>query len=149
MKVILLADIKGVGKKDQLLEAADGYARNFLFPKKLAVEATKTNITALENKKRSAENKRVNDLESARALKTRLEELSVDVFVKTGGKGKLFGSVTNSEIAEALLSHHSIEIDKKKVSIPEPIKSVGEKTVDVKIYTDITAKLKIIVKEQE
>ena len=148
MKVILLADIKGVGKKDQLLDAADGYARNFLFPKKLAVEATKGNLTMLEDKKKSVENKRVHDLESANALKIKLESISVDVFVKTGGKGKLFGSVTNSEISEALIAAHGIEVDKKKISFTEPIKSIGEKTVDIKIYTDITAKLKIIVKEQ-
>jgi len=145
MKVILLDDIKGVGKKEQIIDAADGYAKNFLFPKKLAIEATKNNLTALENKKKSIEAKRVSELEAAKALKNRLESLRLAIYVKTGEKGKLFGSVTNSEIAEALMSQHGVEIDKKRISIPEPIKSLGEKTADIKLYMDINAKLKLNV----
>ena len=148
MKVILLADIKGVGKKEQIIEASDGYAINFLFPKKLALEASKANLAVLDAKNRNIEMKRQSDLEAARALKAKLEALLLKLVVKTGEKGKLFGSVTNAEISEALVSQYSIDIDKKKIVISDPIKSVGEKTVEVKILNDINAKLKINVTDK-
>ena len=145
MKVILLEDVKGVGKKGQILEAADGYARNFLFPKKLGLEANKANLTSLENQKRGEEQKRIRELENARALKTRLESMTLKVYVKTGEKGKLFGSVTNKEVEQAIKQQINLDIDRKKIILAEPIKSIGEKTVEVKLYQDITAKLKIDV----
>jgi large subunit ribosomal protein L9 len=147
MKVILLQDVKGVGKAEQIIEAADGYAHNFLFPKKLAVEATKANIQAIDGKKKTEENRRVREVEKARELKETLESLAdLQITVKTGGQGKMFGSVTNKEVAEAL-AKRNIEIDKRKIALEENIKTLGEKTVSVKLYTDITAKLKVNIVE--
>jgi len=143
MKVILLQDVKGVGKAEQIIEASDGYAFNFLFPKNLAMEATKQNIAKLESKRKNEEAKRVKEVEAARALKERLEALPpVKILVKTGGAGKMYGSITNKEIAEALVLA-GVEMDKRKIVVNEPIKTLGEKTVSVKLFTDITAKLKI------
>lgn len=143
MKVILLQDVKGVGKKDQMIEASDGYARNFLFPKKLAVEASKANINSLESKKRTAEQLRVKNLEDARAMKTLLEGKIVKISQKTGEGGRLFGSVTNKEVAQALLDQENIEIDRKKITIGDAIKKTGEHEVEVRLHTDVTANLKL------
>lgn len=143
MKVILLQDVKGVGKKDQVIDAADGYVRNFLFPKKLAVEANKANMDALDRKKRGAEAQRVKDLEEAKAMKAVLEEKVLKISQKTGEGGRLFGSVTNKEVAQILLEQEGIDIDRKKITIPEVIKKVGEYTVDIRLHTDVTAGLKL------
>ena len=143
MKVILLADVKGVGKKDQIIEASDGYVRNFLVPKKLAVEATKTNMASLDAKKKSAEQTRIKELEDARALKTLLETKTITIAQKTGEGGRLFGSVTNKEVAQALKDQEGIDIDRKKITIPEAIKKTGEYTADIKLHTDVAAKLKL------
>ncbi|MDR0958668.1 MAG: 50S ribosomal protein L9 [Clostridiales bacterium] len=139
MKVILLDDIKGVGKKDQIIEAADGYARNFLFPKKLAVEANKVNISTLDKKRRDEEQKRVREFEAAKEFKEKLESVKIQIPVKTGEGGKLFGSVSNKEIAQALNAQFSLSVDKKKINLPEPIKTLGEKTVEIKLHTDVKA----------
>ena len=143
MKVILLADIKGVGKKGQVINASDGHARNFLLPRNLAKEATKDAMTQLENKNKSEEHKRQVELENAQALKKTLEEKIVKLQTKTGENGRLFGSITNKEIAQALAEQAGITIDKKKITITEPIKSVGEKVVDVRLHTDVLVKLKV------
>jgi len=143
MKVILLADIKGVGKKEQIIEASDGHARNFLLPRKLAMEATKDALTQLENKKKSEAHKKLVELENAMALKKQFEEKSIVIHVKTGENGRLFGSVTNKEIAQALEEQAKLVVDKKKITITEPIKSVGEKIVDVRLHTDVLVKLKV------
>lgn len=145
MKVILLQDVKGVGKKDQVIEAADGYVRNFLVPKKLAVEASKANISSLESKKKSAEQQRVKELEEARALKAVLESKTISIAQKTGEGGRLFGSVTNKEVAQALLDQEGIEIDRKKIAIPEAIKKTGEYHAEIRLHTDVTAQLKLVV----
>jgi len=143
MKVILLQDVKGVGKKDQMIEASDGYAHNFLFPKKLAVEANKANINSLEAKKRSAEQQRVKTLEDARAMKALLETKTIKISQKTGEGGRLFGSVTNKEVAQALLDQEGIEIDRKKITIGDAIKKIGEHEVEIRLHTDVTAHLKL------
>jgi len=143
MKVILLQDVKGVGKKDQMIEAADGYVRNFLLPKKLAVEATKANIASLESKKKSAEQQRVKELEDARAMKAMLESKTIKISQKTGEGGRLFGSVTNKEVAQALKDQENIEIDRKKITITDAIKKVGEYHAEIKLHTDVAAKLKL------
>lgn len=143
MQVILLEDIKGVGKKDQIINANDGYARNFLFPKKLAVEATKANMNQLENTKKKEEAKRQAELEEARALGNRIEEKAVSIAVKLGDNGKLFGSVTNKEIAQALKEQTGLDVDKKKIILKEPIKTMGEKIAEVKLHPKVTAKLKV------
>jgi len=145
MKVILLQDVKGVGKKDQMLEVSDGYARNFLFPKKLAVEATKSNVNSLETKRKTAEQQRVRELEDARAMKANLEARSVTIAQKTGEGGRLFGSVTNKEVAIVLLEQEGIDIDRKKITIPEAIKKVGEYSAEIRLHTDVTATLKLNV----
>ena len=146
MKVILLQDVKGVGKKDQIIEAADGYVRNFLFPKKLAVEANKANMASLEKKKKGAEAQRIKDLEDARAMKVTLEEKTLQISQKTGGGGRLFGSVTNKEVAQILLEQEGIDIDRKKITIPEAIKKTGEHIAEIRLHTDVTAILKLEVK---
>lgn len=143
MQVILLEDIKGVGKKGQLIEASAGHARNFLLPKKLAVEANKDNLNKLENKRKSDEVKRVHELEAAIALKAQLEQTPIKISVKTGESGKIFGSVTNKEIGAALEEQTKIVIDKKKIILDTPIKTLGEHTVDIKLHTDVTAKLNV------
>jgi len=145
MKVILLQDVKGVGKKDQVIEASDGYVRNFLLPKKLAVEANKANVNSLETKKKNAEQQRVKELEEARTLKTVLESKTVNISQKTGEGGRLFGSVTNKEVAAALLNQEGIEIDRKKITISEAIKKVGEYRAEIRLHTDVTAGLKLMV----
>jgi large subunit ribosomal protein L9 len=145
MTVILLEDVKGVGKKDQVLNAADGYARNFLFPKKLAVEATKENVAALEKKKKAVETKRVKEVEAAVALQKQLQGSKIRIQVKTGETGKLFGSVTTTEVAEAISVQAGHVIDKKRITIPNNIKTLGEHTAEVKLHTDVLARVTLDV----
>ena len=145
MKVILLTDIKGVGKKDEIINAADGHARNFLFPKKLAIEATKENVAKLDAQKAGIERKRQKEVEDALALKKELENKIIKISVKKGENGKLFGSVTNKEIAEELLRQEGLQIDRKRIVLDEAIKTIGTKQVDVKLYAEISARLTIEV----
>jgi len=147
MKVILLEDVKGVGKKDQIIEAADGYVRNFLFPRKLALEATKANLATLDAKKRSAEAQRRKELEAARDLKELLETKTVTIAQKTGEGGRLFGSVTNKEVAQHLLDQEGIDIDRRKITIPETIKQVGEHVAEIRLHTDVVATLKLLIQK--
>jgi large subunit ribosomal protein L9 len=146
MKVILLEDIKGVGKKGQLLNASDGHARNYLLPKKLAVEATKANMNELEAKEKSLASKNRRDFEKAQKLSDRLKEKAVVISVKAGDTGKLYGSVTSREIAAALSEQTGIVIDKKKIVLPDTIKSTGEKQVSVKLHADVVAEITVDVK---
>ena len=145
MKVILLADIKGVGKKDQVINASDGYARNFLFPKKLAVEANNENMAKLKAKNESKAYKKEMDIKEAEAVKEKIEKITMKMVVKAGENGKIFGGVTSKEIAEILKKEYSIEIDKKNVLLPETIKYIGTFTVDIKLYEGIIAQLKLNV----
>lgn len=145
MKVILLEDIKGVGKKDQVINASDGYARNFLFPKKLAVEANNENMAKLKAKNESKAYKKEMDIKEAKAVKEKIEKITMKMVVKAGENGKIFGGVTSKEIAENLKKEYSIEIDKKKVLLPETIKNIGTFTVDIKLYEGIIAQLKLNV----
>lgn len=147
MKVILLDDIKGVGKKDQIINASDGYAKNFLFPKKLALEANANNLRQLELKQKAEDNKRKEELEVAQDLGKKLEELNVVLKVKTGDNGKIFGSITNKEISSALKEQCGIDIDKKKISLRDSIKMIGVVNVDVKLHSKVTAKLKVTISE--
>lgn len=147
MKVILLQDIKGVGKKDQIINAQDGYARNYLFPKNLAVAADAGAMKHLDNKNKAAAAKLQEELEKAQALGKKIEGGSVKLSVKVGENGKLFGAITNKEIAAALKEQLSVDVDKKKIVVSEPIKSSGEKTVTVKIHPKVNAKLKVIIEE--
>lgn len=148
MKVILNQDIKGKGKKGQLVEVSDGYARNYLLPKKLAKEATNTNINIMNGKNESEAHRQKVALEEATALKERMESIEVVLTAKAGENGKLFGSVTSKDVAEALTAQHHIKLDKKKFVLPDGIKSIGTVTVDVKIHTGVTGKLKVVVKDR-
>lgn len=147
MKVILLEDVKNVGKKGSLLNVSEGYARNFLFPKKMALEATKTNMNELEMKKRNEEKRKQEELEEAQALANRLEEKAIQIAVKTGENGKLFGAVTNKEIAIALEEQTGLAVDKKKIVLDEPIRMVGTKHVGIKLHQNVTAELKVEIIE--
>lgn len=148
MKVILTQDVKGKGKKDQLVEVSDGYARNFLLPKGLAKEATNTNINIMNGKNDAEAHRQKVALEEAEATKAKMESVEVVLSAKAGDNGKLFGSITSKDVAEALTMQHHIKLDKKKFVLPDGIKSLGTTTVDVKIYQGVTGKLKVTVKGQ-
>ena len=143
MKVILKENIKGVGKKDQIINANDGYARNYLFPKNLAVPADKENMAMLNSKQKANEYKRGVELEEAKKLADKINNLSLKISIKAGENGKIFGSVTSKEISENLKSKYKIDIDKKKIELKEPIKTLGSFNVSIKLYESVTAKLKI------
>lgn len=147
MKVILLQDVKGHGKKGDLVNASDGYARNFLLPKKLAKEATKSSITALSHQKESERKRLQQELDDAQALAKKLETLKVTVHAKAGSGGRLFGSVTGMDIAVALQKEHQITIDKRKINAGDGIKTVGTSTVTVKLHPKVTAQLSVCVTE--
>ena len=147
MKVILLEDVKSVGKKGELVNASDGYAKNFLFPKKLAVEATKSNLNDFELKQKAEAKRKKEELEQAQNMAKELETKTVTVKVKTGENGKLFGSVTNKEVAEEIVKQTGMQIDKKKVSIGDPIKMVGERTAVIKLHPKVSAEITIKIVE--
>jgi len=148
MKVILLEDVKNVGKKGSIINAKDGYARNFLFPKNLAIEATAVNLKNLENAKKQQEEKEKEIYEEAKKLEEELAKITIVIKSKTGENGKLFGSITTKEIAEQLETANKISIDKRKFELDETIKSVGEYAVKVKLHSKVTAKMTVIVTEK-
>jgi large subunit ribosomal protein L9 len=145
MKVILVQDVKGVGKKDQVIDAADGYVRNFLFPRKLAIEATKANLAALEKKQQGAAALKAKELAAAQELKALLESKTLNLALKTGGGDRLFGSVTNKEVAAALLEQEGIDIDRKKITIPEAIRTIGEHKAEIRLHTDVLAVVSLVI----
>ena len=147
MKVILLQDVKGKGKKGQMLEVSDGYARNFMLPKKLAVEATADAINTMRMNDKAAAEKAAKERAEALAISKKLRELTLTVTAKGGGAGRLFGSVTNQEIADALGKTAGIKLDKRKIVISDPIKSVGTYTVQCKLGYEITAPLTVKIEE--
>ena len=142
MKVILLKDIKGTGKKDQIIEASDGYARNYLFPRKLAVEASSANLNAIETAKSAQNHRKEVEKKEAQELAKKMSEMSVDVAVRAGENGKLYGKVTNQEVADALKAKYGVEVDKRKISV-DGIKNVGPAEAVVKLYPEVSAKLKL------
>ena len=148
MDVVLLQDVKTLGKKDSIVNVNDGYARNFLFPKKLAVEATKANLNALKQQVAAAKRLADKQLAEAQALAEDMEKVRIRIPVKVGANGKLFGAVSSKEIAEALKKQWGIEIDKKKILLDEAIKTAGEQNIGVKLHKDVTAKLTILVEEE-
>lgn len=148
MKVILLEDVKNVGKKGAIINAKDGYARNFLFPKNLAIEATDVNLKNLENAKKQKEAKEKEMLEEAKKLEEKLMQITIVIKTKTGENGKLFGSITTKELAEILEKEHGFEFDKKKLELDDAIKSVGEYFVKVRLHPMVNAKVKVIVTEK-
>ena len=146
MKVILKADIKGVGKKNEVINASDGYARNFLFPKNLAVEANAENMTKLQAQKDSNQYKKDTEKEDAKKLSEKLKNIIVRITVKSGENGKIFGGVSTKDIAESLEKQHNIKIDKKKIELKETIKTLGIHIIDVKLYEGVMGKIKIDVR---
>ena len=143
MKVILTQDIKGVGKKDEVINANDGYARNFLLPRKLAVEANTANMSQLKGRQDSANFKKEQEKEEASAIKEKLSKIMLKINVKAGENGKIFGSITAKEIATELQKQYKIEVDTKKILLKEPIKEIGTFTIDIKLYEGLIGKLKI------
>lgn len=146
MKVILLQDVKGSGKKGDVINASDGYARNFLLPKNLAVEANAANMTQLNNQKASVEHKKAVNRDNSKLLKERLENKKIVIKAKSGDNGKLFGAVTSIDIEKAIKEQVQIEVDKRKVVLKDSIKALGEYEVVVKLFEDISAKVKIEIK---
>ena len=146
MKVILLADIKSVGKKGEVINASDGYARNYLFPKKLAQEATESNMHIINQKKENERRKKLAEVEQAQNKAEELKGKEVSIRVKSGENGKLFGSITSKDIAEALKTQHNVDLDKKKITI-ENIKRLGVYEVEIKLYPEVVVKMKVVISE--
>ena len=147
MKVILLQDVKGKGKKGQMLEVSDGYARNFMLPRKLAIEATPDAINTMKMTDKANQERIAREKTEAMAVAKQLRELTLTVTAKGGGAGRLFGSVTNQEIADALAKTAGIKLDKRKIVISDPIKNVGTYTVTCKLGYEISAPLTVKIEE--
>ena len=147
MKVILLQDVKGKGKKGQMLEVSDGYARNFMLPRKIAVEATADAVNTMRMNDKATQERIAREKAEAMEISKKLRDLTVVVTAKGGGSGRLFGSVTNQEIADALKEKSGISLDKRKIVMAEPIKNVGTYTVTCKLGYEITAPLTVKIEE--
>ena len=147
MEIVLLEDVKALGKKGQIVKVNDGYARNFILPKKLGVEATSKNLNDLKLQKANAEKVAAEQLAAAKELAEKIEKLTVTLKMKAGEGGKAFGSVSSKEIGKAIEDQIGLEIDKKKLVLPEPIKTFGTHEVPVKLHKDVVAKLVVKVTE--
>ena len=147
MKVILTQDVKGKGKKGQMIEVSDGYARNYMLPRKIAVEATADAVNTMRMNDKAAAEKAAKERAEALEISKKLREMTLTVTAKGGGAGRLFGSVTNQEIADALKASSGIALDKRKIVISDPIKSVGTYTVQCKLGYEITAPLTVKIVE--
>ncbi len=148
MKVILQADVKGKGKKGEVKEVSDGYARNFLFPRGLAIEANTMNLNSAKGQQEAQAYHKEQERKQALELKDALEKVSVSLTAKAGAGGKLFGSITSKDVSQALKMQHHIDVDKKKFNMPDGIKNIGTTEVDVRVYPEISAKLKVVVTEE-
>ena len=146
MKVILTQDVRGQGKRGQMIEVSDGYARNFLLPRKLAQEATADNVNTMKMNDKAAQERQAKERAEALEIRNRMKDMTVVVTAKGGGAGRLFGSVTNQEIADAL-AKTGIKLDKRKITIAEPIKNVGTYTVTCKLGYEISAPLTVKIVE--
>ena len=142
MKVILLKDIKGTGKKDQIIEASDGFARNYLFPRKLAMEASAANLNAIENAKSAQSHRKEVERQEAQELAKKMGEMTLEIAVRAGENGRLYGKVTNQEVADALKAKYGMDVDKRKISVGA-VKEVGAAEAVIKLYPEITAKVKL------
>ena len=147
MKIILLEDVKALGKKGQIVEVSNGYARNFILPKKLGVEANSKNMNDLKLQKQHEAKVAQENLEAAKDLAAKLEAAKIELTMKTGEGGKAFGSVSSKEIAQAVKEQLGLEVDKKKIQIKEPIKSLGMHLVPVRLHPQVSAELKVHVGE--
>lgn len=148
MKVILLQDVKSVGKKGEVVNASDGYARNFLFPKKLAQEANDVNMHILNKKNETDRKKKLAETEAAQKLANELKDKEVVIYAKAGDGGKLFGAITSKDISQEMENQLNVSVDKKKI-VMNTIKSIGTYTVEVKLYPAIATKIKIVIKHKE
>lgn len=148
MKVVLLADVKKLGKKGDIVDVSDGYARNFLFVKKLGVEATNTAINEVKLKKASDERRKAEELQEAKDLGEKLKEMSITLKMKAGDGGRTFGSISTKEIAKEVSAQLGIELDKKKMVLKDPIKSLGNHIITVKLHPKVTSELTIKVIEE-
>lgn len=144
MKVILLQDIKKLGKKGDVIEASDGYARNYLFPRKLAQEATANELHVLNAKKENERRKKLAELEAAQKLASELKGKEVTINAKAGESGRLFGAITNKDIAEAINAKYNLSVDKKKI-VMDTIKVAGGYDIEVKLYPEVSTKMKVII----
>ena len=145
MKVILLQEVKKLGKKGEIMEVAEGYARNFLLPKKLAAPATADTLNQLQQQKSAAADRQKRQLEEAKLLAAQLGQIEVKVKAKAGEGGKLFGAVTTKDIADAAKAQHGVELDRRKMEITDPIKNLGQTSVVMKIHPEVTAEIKVQV----
>ncbi|MBU3805096.1 MAG: 50S ribosomal protein L9 [Candidatus Cellulosilyticum pullistercoris] len=145
MKVILTQDVKKVGKKGDLIEVKDGYARNALFPKGLAVEANAVNLNQRKLEQRSEDKRKQQELEDAQAIANTINDKEIKLTVKTGEGGKVFGSVTSKEIAEAIQKEFGVKIDKKKIQLKEAIKGLGGQKVTIKLHPSVSATISVLV----
>ena len=145
MIVILNRDVKGTGKAGDIVKVSDGYARNMLIPKGYAKEATEGNVRNLEKQKAIAAEKKAEEKAEAQALAEKINERSVNIKTKAGEGGRIFGSITSKDLADALADQHKLTVDKKKIQLDNPIKQTGELTVDIKLYPEVMAKLKVTV----
>ncbi len=148
MKVILQQDVKGLGKKDSMVDVSDGYARNYLLPKGLAVEATAANISQMKARNEAEQKRKERELANAKAVAESLGGKTIVIRTKAGESGKLFGSITNKEIADKIKSEFKVDIDKKHIVLDEPIRSLGVVDVDVKLYPGVSTKVKVRVEAE-
>ncbi|MEG1870546.1 MAG: 50S ribosomal protein L9 [Peptostreptococcaceae bacterium] len=148
MKVILLQDVKSVGKKGEVINASDGYARNFLFPKNLAQEANEVNMHILNKKNEADRKKKLAEIEEAQKLASNLKDKEVVIYAKSGDNGRLFGAITTKDISQEMDRQLNISIDKKKIVV-NTIKTMGSYDVEVKLYPEISTKIKVIIKEKQ
>ena len=148
MIVILNKDVKGTGKAGDVVKVSDGYARNMLIPKGMATEATQGNIRHLEKQKAIAAEKKAEEKAAAKEQAEKIGNLTVTIKTKAGDGGKIFGSITSKDIAEGLKSQHGIEVDKKKIQLSSPIKQTGEMSVDIKLYSEVSAELKVKIEAE-
>ena len=145
MKVVLLKDVKNIGKRDEILNVSDGYARNFLFPQKLAVEAKPGTLKEIEKKRAAQEAREAEALAEAKARADSLKGRVIELKIKCGSQGRLYGSVTTAEVAEALEKQHGVKVDKRKIDIGEPIRETGIRTISVWLYSGVTTPMKLDV----
>ena len=145
MKVVLLADVKGQGKKDEIVNVSDGYARNFLFPRKLAIEADAKVLNEIKGREASQKHKIEVETAEAKALAARLDSILVKITASCGADGRLYGSITAKDISETLAKEYAITVDKRKIQLPDAIRAYGKYDLDVKLYTDVVGKIHVLV----
>lgn len=147
MKVILLEDVKSLGKKGEIVDISDGYARNFILPKNKGIEATSANLNSLKLQKANEEKIALENLEQAKDLGAKLTKAAVEIKIKAGEGGKLFGAISSKEIAAAIKEQHGLDVDKKKIVLDEPIKELGSHSIKIKLHKEVTANVTVNVVE--